>query len=57
MPRTRRRHDPGELCFARFRSGLIHEGFFEEDGVIWASDGTVLAQSRQLGIVLPRPIG
>ena len=42
-----------ELCFARFRSGLIQEGFFEEDGVIWAPDGTVLAQSRQLGIVMP----
>ena len=25
-----------ELCFARFRSGVVHEGFFEEDGVIWA---------------------
>jgi acyl-coenzyme A thioesterase PaaI-like protein len=41
-----------ELCFARFRSGLIQDGFFEEDGVIWAADGTVLAQSRQLGIVM-----
>lgn len=47
--------DPRELCFARFRSGLIHDGFFEEDGVIWAADGTVLAQSRQLGIVMPLP--
>jgi acyl-CoA thioesterase len=56
MPRTAE-PDPGELCFARFRSGLIHEGFFEEDGVIWASDGSVLIQSRQLGIVLPQPIG
>jgi acyl-CoA thioesterase len=46
-----------ELCFARFRSGLVQDGFFEEDGVIWAADGTVLAQSRQLGIVLPLPIG
>ena len=45
--------DPNELCLARFSSGLIHEGFFEEDGVIWAADGTVLAQSRQLGIVMP----
>ncbi|HEY2140879.1 MAG TPA: thioesterase family protein [Solirubrobacteraceae bacterium] len=45
--------DPGELCLARFHSGLVHEGFFEEDGTIWAADGTVLAQSRQLGIVLP----
>ncbi len=43
---------PHELCFARFRSGLIQDGFFEEDGVIWAEDGTVLAQSRQLGIVM-----
>ena len=56
LPRTAA-PDPEELCFARFRSGLIHEGFFEEDGVIWAADGTVLAQSRQLAIVLPRPIG
>jgi acyl-CoA thioesterase len=43
--------DPQELCFAHFRTGLVHDGFFEEDGVIWAADGTVLAQSRQLGIV------
>jgi acyl-CoA thioesterase len=47
--------DPDELCLARFQSGLVHEGFFEEDGVIWAADGTVLSQSRQLGIVLPLP--
>ncbi len=46
--------DPGELCLARMSTRVIHEGFFEEDGVIWAPDGTVLAQSRQLGIVLPR---
>lgn len=45
-----------QLCFARFRSGLVQDGFFEEDGVIWASDGSVLAQSRQLGIVLPLTI-
>ena len=44
---------PAELCFARFRSTVVHDGFFEEDGVIWAADGTVLVQSRQLAIVLP----
>jgi acyl-CoA thioesterase len=51
--------EPGshELCLARFRSGLVHEGFFEEDGVIWAADGTVLAQSRQLALLLPVPAG
>jgi acyl-coenzyme A thioesterase PaaI-like protein len=45
--------DPDELCLARFSTGLLHEGFFEEDGVIWATDGTVLIQSRQLAILLP----
>jgi acyl-CoA thioesterase len=45
------------LCFAHFRSRLVHEGFFEEDGVIWARDGTLLAQSRQLAILMPLEIG
>jgi acyl-CoA thioesterase len=45
--------DPEELCLARMRGRLIHEGFFEEDGHIWAADGTLLAQSRQLAILLP----
>jgi acyl-coenzyme A thioesterase PaaI-like protein len=49
--------DPEELCFARFSSGVMHEGFFEEDGVIWAADGTVLVQSRQLAIMMPLPQG
>ena len=43
----------GEHCFARFRSTVVHEGFFEEDGVIWAADGTVLLHSRQLALVMP----
>jgi acyl-CoA thioesterase len=46
-----------ELCFARFRTGVVHEGFFEEDGAIWSADGTLLAQSRQLAILMPLPIG
>jgi acyl-coenzyme A thioesterase PaaI-like protein len=45
--------DPDQLCFARFRSGRVHEGFFEEDGVIWGADGSLLAQSRQLAILMP----
>jgi acyl-CoA thioesterase len=44
--------DERELCFARVRAGVLHEGFFEEDGVIWAADGSVLAQSRQLALLL-----
>jgi acyl-CoA thioesterase len=49
--------DADELCFARFRTGVVHEGFFEEDGAIWSADGTLLAQSRQLAILMPLPIG
>lgn len=45
--------DPGALCLSIFDTRLLHDGFFEEDGVIWAPDGTVLAQSRQLGIIMP----
>ena len=48
--------DPDEMCLVRIRGGVIHEGFFEEDCVIWASDGTVLAQSRQLALLLPMTI-
>ena len=45
--------DPSELCLAQTTSELIHDGFFVEDGLIWASDGTLLAHSRQLAIVVP----
>jgi acyl-CoA thioesterase len=45
--------DPLELCLAMTRTELIHDGFFVEDGTIWAADGTLLAQSRQLAIVIP----
>jgi acyl-CoA thioesterase len=41
------------LCLSIFNTRLLREGFFEEDGVIWAPDGTVLLQSRQLGIIMP----
>jgi acyl-CoA thioesterase len=45
--------DPAALCLSVFGTRLLHDGFFEEDGVIWAADGAVLAQSRQLGIIMP----
>ena len=41
------------LCFAHFRSRTVNEGFFEEDGAVFSADGTLLAQSRQLAILLP----
>ncbi len=41
-----------DLCLIRIRTRVMHEGFFEEDGLMWAPDGTLLAQSRQLALVL-----
>jgi acyl-CoA thioesterase len=38
---------------ARFSSSTSHGGFFEEDGSIWAPDGTLLVQSRQLALLFP----
>ena len=40
------------LLLGRFTSRLVRDGFFEEDGALWAPDGTLVAQSRQLGLLL-----
>jgi len=37
---------------ATFRSGLARGGFFEEDGELWSQGGNLLAQSRQLALLL-----
>jgi acyl-CoA thioesterase len=42
----------GRLLLGRFQSKLVRDGFFEEDGELWARDGTLVAQSRQLGLLL-----
>jgi acyl-CoA thioesterase len=46
---------PDAPVLARFSSSTSHGGFFEEDGSIWAPDGTLLAQSRQLALLFPGP--
>lgn len=43
---------PEDYYLGRFSSKLGREGFFEEDGELWASDGRLIAQSRQLALAL-----
>lgn len=42
----------GPLLLGRFNSDYVRDGFFEEDGRLWSPDGTLVAQSRQLGLLL-----
>jgi acyl-CoA thioesterase len=43
---------PDALLLGRFTNALVRDGFFDEDGELWAPDGTLVAQSRQLGLLL-----
>lgn len=43
---------PDDWVAVRFRTTTATEGFLEEDGELWAPDGTLLAHSRQLGLIM-----
>ena len=43
---------PDQLLLGRFRNRMVREGFFDEDGELWTADGTLIAQSRQLALLL-----
>jgi acyl-CoA thioesterase len=43
---------PGDYLLSIFRSRTARDGFFEEDGELWTRDGILLAQSRQLALLL-----
>ena len=43
---------PDDWMAVRFRTTVATEGFLEEDGQLWSPDGTLVAHSRQLGLLL-----
>ncbi len=43
---------PDSVLLGRFRNQVVRDGFFDEDGELWAPDGTLVAQSRQLGLLI-----
>jgi acyl-CoA thioesterase len=43
---------PDSLLLGRFNTRLVRDGFFDEDGELWTPDGTLVARSRQLGLLL-----
>jgi acyl-CoA thioesterase len=43
---------PDDWVLARFKTQQVSGGFLEEDGEMWTADGVLLAQSRQLALML-----
>jgi acyl-CoA thioesterase len=43
---------PDGLLLGHFRNQLVRDGFFDEDGEMWNERGELVAQSRQLGLLL-----
>lgn len=42
----------GRLLLGRFHNSYVRDGFFDEHGELWSADGTLVAQSGQLGLLL-----
>ena len=43
---------PDGLLLGRFTNRVVRDGFFDEDGELWDESGTLVAQSRQLGLLI-----
>jgi hypothetical protein len=53
---VRARPEPGWLR-ARFATHVLVDGYLSEDGELWDEAGTLVAQSRQLAMLLPVGFG
>jgi acyl-CoA thioesterase len=47
---------PDEFVLGMFSSKRAEGGFWEEDGELWTRGGRLIAQSRQLALVIPVPL-
>ncbi len=43
---------PDSLLLGRFHTRLVRDGFFDENGELWSPDGNLVAQSRQLALLI-----
>ena len=43
-------------CLVRFRTREVGAGYLEESGEVWSTDGRLLADSRQLAVLLAPPV-
>ena len=43
---------PDSLLLGKFHTRLVRDGFFDENGELWSPDGTLVAQSRQLALLI-----
>lgn len=42
-----------DYLLVEFRTSVAQNGFLQEDGRIWKANGTLLAQSRQMALIIP----
>ena len=43
------------VLLGRFHAAQVRDGLFDEDGALWTPDGTLVAQSRQLALLIGGP--
>jgi acyl-CoA thioesterase len=43
-----------DFLLVEFTTSVANEGYLIENGKIWSPDGTLIAESRQLAVCMPR---